>query len=101
MLDFKINMYFEKYKDTPIKSYTKFRNIFEKENGHFIYLREVYIMIYKYQKDRYGSVFDKGDKIDDRISSKIIKNREKGYLAYRFGSKEERNKRKLECIYGK
>lgn len=66
MLQFKLNYYFEKYKDTSIVSRDNFRQKFRKENGRFKYLEELIIMIEKYQIKKYGSGIDRSDFIPSR-----------------------------------
>lgn len=66
MLDFKLNYYFEKYKDTSMVSRREFRQRFKKENGEFKYLEELIIMIERYQLKKYGTGIDRGDFIPSR-----------------------------------
>ena len=54
-LNFKLNYYFEKYKDTSLNSNEDFRLKFIKENGKFEYLNELILMINRYQVKKYGS----------------------------------------------
>ena len=53
-LNFKLNYYFEKYKDKSINSNEDFRLKFIKENGKFEYLNELILMINRYQVKKYG-----------------------------------------------
>lgn len=52
--DFKLNLYFNMYKDYPIGSRDKFRGRFIKKHGKFHYLPELILMIEKYQKEKFG-----------------------------------------------
>ena len=52
--DFKLNLYFNMYKDYPIGSRDKFRKRFVKKHGKFHYLPELILMIEKYQKEKFG-----------------------------------------------
>lgn len=58
-LDFKLNYYYHKYKDTPLPNSDKFRRKFEKENGKFQYLNELIVMIINYQVKKYGRSLSK------------------------------------------
>lgn len=53
-LNFKLNYYFEKYKDKSLNSNEDFRLKFIKENGKFEYLNELILMINRYQVKKYG-----------------------------------------------
>lgn len=66
MLEFKLNYYFEKYKDTSIVSRDNFRQRFKKENGKFNYLEELIVMIEKYQIKKYGTSIDRSDFVYSR-----------------------------------
>lgn len=61
MWEFKLNYYFEKYKDVSIVRRNDFRQRFKKENGEFKYLEELIIMIERYQIKKYGTSLDRGD----------------------------------------
>lgn len=54
-LEFKLNFYFEKYKDSSLNSNDEFRKKFIKEHGNFPYLNELILMINRYQVKKYGS----------------------------------------------
>lgn len=49
MLEFKLEYYFELYKDTVLLSTTKFKDVFTKKHGEFELLPELINMIQKYQ----------------------------------------------------
>lgn len=101
MLEFKLNIYFEKYKDTCIVSITRFKEEFIKKHGEFGLLNELVIMIQKYQYKKYGNLLQSGRIISrdakkgDFYKKEIARNRS------RFGTKEERLKRKLDEKYGR
>ena len=65
-LDFQLNYYFEKYKDTSIVCRNDFRQRFRKENGSFKYLEELIIMIERYQIKKYGTSIDRSNFIHSR-----------------------------------
>lgn len=94
MLDFKLNYYFEKYKDYPIPVVNEFREKFESENGKFIYFRELIVMIQKYQMKKYGAIIDGKTGADSDTDKVYKRDREKFYR--RFGNKEERTRRNIE-----
>ena len=54
MLEFKLNMYFETYKDLPLPNRDMFRKNFKKKHGKFQYLEELIKMIEDYQFKKYG-----------------------------------------------
>ena len=96
MLEFKLNYYFEKYKDTCIISLTKFKDNFIKENGDFPLLNELAIMINKYQIKKYGDLLASGKKTGVIVKRGTYYRRADQRIRTRFGTKEERNRRKLE-----
>lgn len=53
-LDFKLNLYFNMYKDTPLPNGDEFRKRFKRRFGKFPYLNELIIMIINYQVKTYG-----------------------------------------------
>ena len=67
MLEFKLNYYFEKYKDSCVISLSKFRDRFIKENGDFPLINEVFIMIQKYQYKNYGDLVASGRKTTKEV----------------------------------
>lgn len=95
MLAFKLNLYYEKYKDTSIISRKYFKNQFIKENGNFPLLNELLLMIEKYQIKKYGSLLVSGTYIPPKESKEILHNRESNRYTYRFGSKEDVKGRKI------
>ena len=67
MWEFKLNYYFEKYKDTPFSNRQNFKRNFIKNHGEFKYLNELIINIEKYQIEKFGN------KIVDYDEFKTIK----------------------------
>ena len=53
-MEFKLNLFFNMYKDSPIGSRDKFRARFIKKHGRFQYLPELIIMIEEYQRKKFG-----------------------------------------------
>lgn len=53
--DFKLNLYFKMYKDSPIGSRESFRRRFIKKHGRFQYLPELIVMIERYQNKKFGA----------------------------------------------
>ena len=52
--EFKLNIYFNMYKDFPIGSRDNFRDMFRRKHGRFQYLPELIHMIERYQYEKYG-----------------------------------------------
>jgi len=96
VLDFKINYYFEEYKEYPTQSYSEFRKMFEKEHGSFIYLREVFIKICKYQRKKYGDLIESGKGVIYTVDNSVEYNRDRLRIRHRFGNKEERKRNRLK-----
>ena len=53
--EFKLQFYFNLYKDYPIGSRDSFREMFRKKHGKFTYLPELIIMIERYQIKKHGA----------------------------------------------
>lgn len=56
--DFKLNLYFEQYKDYPIVNIKRFKGEFIRKNGNFECLQELIFMIESYQREKYGNLVD-------------------------------------------
>lgn len=91
-LEFKLNYYFEKYKDTSFKTNEIFKRDFIKKEGDFTLLNELVLLINKYQVKKFGTnlcnecnINGLSKKISKRISNA---NRKK------YGTIEERKRRK-------
>lgn len=95
MLEFKLQYYFEKYKNSTIISTTEFKKKFKNNEGDFDLLSELVIMIQRYQLKKYGDLLPSGLVTVEpkgnggRFKKELNRNRN------RFGTKEERNIRKI------
>ena len=95
MLEFKLQYYFEKYKDVSVISSPKFKETFKKNEGEFELLNELLVMIQRYQIKKYGDLITTGRNIYEtkgngkRFDMELTRERN------RFGTKEERKRRKL------
>lgn len=58
MNEFKLEFYFNLYKDKPLKSRDEFRKKFKKAHGNFLYLPELIVKIENYQIKKYGETLD-------------------------------------------
>lgn len=96
MLEFKLNYYFEKYKDICIIKSRLFKELFIKENGDFPLLNELVVMIQRYQYNKYGELVESGRKTFRNVKKGTYSKQASAREKRRFGSKEERLKRKLE-----
>ena len=56
--EFKLEFYFNLYKDKPLKSRDEFRKNFKKVHGNFLYLPELIVRIEKYQIKKYGETLN-------------------------------------------
>ena len=56
--EFKLEFYFNLYKDKPLKNRDEFRKNFKKARGHFLYLPELIVRIENYQIKKYGETLD-------------------------------------------
>lgn len=99
MLEFKLNYYFNLYKDTVLISATKFKDIFIRKHGKFELLNELVIMIQKYQYDKYGNLLQTGKSLNRIVKKGTYNNMEQARIRSRFGTKEERIRRKLKEVY--
>ena len=52
--EFKLNLYFNMYKDGPVGSRDNFRAKFIKKHGKYQYLPELIYMIERYQYEKFG-----------------------------------------------
>lgn len=99
MLEFKLNYYFEKYKDTCVIFLPKFREKFIKENGDFSLINEVFIMIQKYQYKKYGDLVASGRKTGKEVKKGYYYKQEYNRLQKRLGTVAERKRRKIVEAY--
>lgn len=56
MDDFKLNYYFNLYKDSPVSSRHNFRGFFNKQNGQYDKIQILIEKIEKYQINKYGKL---------------------------------------------
>ena len=94
MLEFKLNLYFEKYKEESVISYTDFKKKFNDENEPFILFNELFNMIKEYQLKKYGSLIESGKEVKNYVKKGYYCKLERTRMYDRFGTKEERLKRK-------
>lgn len=99
MLEFKLQLYFEEYKDKLIISTTKFKELFVKKHGEFVLLPELVNMIIKYQYKKYGNLLQSGSVITRNVKKGTYNQRERARINNRFGTKEERLRRKIMEAY--
>ena len=95
MLEFKLNYYFELYKDTCIIKTTLFKELFRKEHGDFPLLNELVVMIQRYQHQKYGELLESGKKTFRYVKKGTYSKQARAREKIRFGTKEERLQRKL------
>ena len=95
MLEFKLNYYFEKYKESCVLSARIFKDRFKKENGDFELINELVIMIQKYQYKKYGILLASGRQTDRIVKKNYYNHLENCRVYKKFGTREERIKRKL------
>lgn len=81
-LDFKLNFYYHKYKDTPLPNSDEFRKRFERDEGKFVYLNELILMIINYQVKVYGQTLPDSHKImrKDTRNGKYKKSKKTWYI---------------------
>lgn len=95
MLEFKLQMYFEEYKDSVVISTSAFKSKFIKKHGNFELLNELINMILKYQHKTYGSLVGTGNNTYRLVKKGTYGNLESKRIHYKLGSKQERINRKL------
>lgn len=81
-LDFKLNYYYHKYKDTPLPNSDEFRKKFNKDEGKFPYLNELIVRIINYQVKTYGCTLPDPIKImrKDTRNGKYKKSQKTWYI---------------------
>lgn len=57
-IDFKLELYFNIYKDSPVIQRNYFTKQFIRKHGKFEFLPELILMIEKYQIKKYGNLID-------------------------------------------
>lgn len=101
-MEFKLNYYFELYKESPISSNEDFKMKFIKKHGDFRYLNELVIMINKYQVKKYGTNLNnyiRQYKTYEDIKREKISARQRNMR--RFGTRLEQKRRKYNERIGK
>ena len=96
MLEFKLQYYFEKYKDISVVSSSKFKTEFIKKEGNFDLLNELIVMIQRYQYKKYGEAIPYGTASPEILGNGVRAGMEQRRIRQRFGTKEDRLRRKLE-----
>lgn len=96
MLEFKLQCYFEIYKDAPILKSSKFKEDFIKKHGNFELLSELVVMIQRYQRKKYGDLLNDGTNTIEKYTKGTRNRREISRKRNKLGTKEERNKRKSD-----
>ena len=86
MLEFKLNYYFEMYKELPLPNRETFRFNFKKKHGNFQYLEELIKMIEDYQFKKYGETLNNHYKSRNTEEAKKI--------SYKINRREKRRLRK-------
>lgn len=62
--EFKYNLYFTLYKDRPFVNRERFRNTFKKEQGNYLYIKQLTLDIEEYQHKIYGQILPASNFID-------------------------------------
>ena len=92
MLEFKLNYFFEKYKNASVISSPKFKEAFIKKEE---LLNELLVMIQRYQIKKYGDLVTTGKNTYETKGNGKRFNMELTRERNRFGTKEERKRRKI------
>ena len=56
LMEFKLNYYFQLYKDVAFKNSTEFKGMFVKKHGELRYINELVVKISNYQTKKYGGL---------------------------------------------
>jgi hypothetical protein len=73
MNEFKLQFYFNLYKNKALPNRDEFRKNFKKNYGEFQYTEELIKMIEKYQMRKYGETLHDGKSIEHRTSEERSK----------------------------
>lgn len=92
--EFKMNMYFEKYKDYEMYALNYFRRDFIKAEGKYDKIDELFRKIQKYQIEKYGNVVGTGGFV--KINNALITKKNSTKISKLFGTKAERRARRKE-----
>lgn len=95
MLEFKLQYYFELYKDTCIIKTPVFKDRFKTKHGDFELLNELIVMIQRYQIKKYGDLVESGKKTFRNVKKGAYNHREQTRTRNRFGTKEDRISRRI------
>ena len=100
MLEFKLNMYFEEYKDRSLPNRDEFRKNFKKKHGKFQYLNELIRMIETYQIKTYGQTLPRDNYIGFKTKREREREKIKAYnrLRGRLGKWEEKHLKTMIVI---
>lgn len=93
MIEFKLQYYFELYKDTPVLNTARFKKEFTEKHGNFDLIYELIIMIQRYQHKKYGDLISYGDNTIERNCNRG--RNEMRRRTERFGNRRERERRKI------
>lgn len=88
MSDFKLNYYFELYKDLPLPNRDMFRKKFKKKYGRFQHLEELIRMIEKYQIESFGETLSNFIKERGREEARKLHNKANARDKRRLGKCE-------------
>lgn len=99
MIEFKLQYYFELYKDTPVLNIPRFKKEFKEKHGNFDLLYELIIMIQRYQHKKYGDLISYGDNTIERNCNRG--RNEMRRRTERFGNRREREIRKIKERWSK
>jgi hypothetical protein len=77
MNEFKLEFYFNKYKDNSLPNRDTFRCKFKKEHGDFLYLEELILKIEKYQLKKYGCTLPSDIYIKNKTREECIRDKNK------------------------
>ena len=94
MLEFKLNYYFNKYKESCVISTPKFKEDFIKKEGKFELMNELIVMIQRYQYKKYSELIPDGTNTFETLGNGKRNQKENCRNRNRFGTKEERLRRK-------
>lgn len=73
MLEFKLNLLFEIYKDNPLGCREEFRGKIKRKYGKFEYIEELILMIENYQFKTYGMTLYRGDFVKGKSKEEMAR----------------------------
>lgn len=77
MNEFKLQFYFNLYKDKPFNSRDEFKLNFIKKHGRFQYLSELIVRIERYQIKKYGEGITHNYHLRDRGEARLLNTKAK------------------------